>query len=96
MPSEISRSNRPALRRAGSSESGLLVAPITSTWESAELWFRSGKREGRGRGRGKGRGRARGGGREGRGGEGRGGEGGGREGRGREREREREIALKMK
>lgn len=31
MPSAISRSNRPARRSAGSSESGRLVAPITTT-----------------------------------------------------------------
>ena len=43
IPIAISRSKRPARRRAGSSESGLLVAPITSTWASG-LLFRSEKK----------------------------------------------------
>ena len=37
IPIEISLSNRPARRRAGSSESGRLVAPITSTRASGSL-----------------------------------------------------------
>ena len=46
IPIAISRSKRPARRRAGSSESGLLVAPITSTWASG-LLFRSDKKIGK-------------------------------------------------
>ena len=36
IPSEISRSKRPARLRAGSSESTRLVAPTTITWASVE------------------------------------------------------------
>ena len=43
IPIAISRSKRPARRRAGSSESGRLVAPITSTCASG-LLFRSDKK----------------------------------------------------
>lgn len=34
IPRQISLSNRPALRKAGSNESGLFVAPITNTCKS--------------------------------------------------------------
>ncbi len=45
MPSEISRSNLPALRSAGSSESGLFVAPITNTCASGLLFKSTTNRE---------------------------------------------------
>lgn len=41
IPKQISRSNLPALLSAGSSESGLLVAPITRTWAVAATLFKS-------------------------------------------------------
>lgn len=45
IPRQISLSKRPARRRAGSRESGLLVAPMTRTWAVTVGLFRSVRRE---------------------------------------------------
>lgn len=45
MPRQISLSKRPALRRAGSRESGLLVAPITRTCAVTVKLFKSVRRQ---------------------------------------------------